>query len=65
MTLKEAKENIGRKVIYTPFPDCIPSDKEVGVITSTNDCFVFVRYGSDVISKATNPEDIEFEYNMI
>jgi len=33
--------------------------KEVGVVTSMNDSFVFVRYGTDTTSKATRREDLE------
>lgn len=60
MTLEEARSNIGKKVIYTPFKDCSYKDKEEGIITSVNKVNVFVRYGSDVNSKATNPEDLSF-----
>ena len=35
--------------------------REFGVITSWNDRFVFVRYGSDLHSKATNPEELTFD----
>lgn len=51
---------IDRKVVYTPFKGCDPKLKEEGIITSKNDKFVFVRYGSDVNSKATDPEDLEY-----
>lgn len=51
---------IGRKVVYTPFIGCDPELREEGVITDYNDKFVFVRYGNDVNSKATSPEDIEY-----
>lgn len=61
MTLNDAQNAIGRKVIYTPFLGCDPNMTEVGVITSVNDKFVFVRYGSDVNSKATRAEDLQFE----
>lgn len=54
MKLSEAE--VGRKVVYTPRHGA----KEDGVITSKNDRFVSVRYGNDVHSKATNPEDIEY-----
>ena len=61
MQIKQLKEeDIGRKVIYIPFEGCDPSLNEEGVITSWNDVNVFVRYGSDVNSKATYPRDIEF-----
>jgi len=55
-------ENIetGRKVVYTPFIGCDPELREEGVITSYNDKFIFVRYGNDVNSKATDPQDIEY-----
>lgn len=53
MTLVEAAERIGQKVVYRaphgPFTE--PGDE--GVITSVNARYVFVRYGSDTGSKAT------------
>lgn len=52
MTLDEARQHIGRGVVYRPFADVIP---ERGVITSVNDQWVFVRYGTDASSKATEP----------
>lgn len=58
MTLEECKNNIGRKVEYIPFEGCDPALHETGVITSVNSRFAFVRYGGDVNSKATNPEDL-------
>lgn len=58
MKLSEAQE--GRKVVYTPFKECDPKNKEEGVITSFNDKFIFVRYGSDYGSKATRLEDLEY-----
>lgn len=64
MKLSEARENIGRKVVYTPFKDCEYYMKETGVITSTNNKFVFVRYGNDVNSKATMAEDLELEVKL-
>jgi hypothetical protein len=50
----------GRKVAYTPFKDCDIKLVEEGIITSKNDKYVFVRYGADVNSKSTSPEDIEY-----
>ena len=58
MTIHECKESVGRKVTYVPFEGCDPSLHEHGVITSVNDKYAFVRYGSDVNSKATRPEDL-------
>lgn len=58
MTIQECKESVGRKVTYVPFEGCDPSLLEHGVITSVNDKYAFVRYGSDVNSKATRPEDL-------
>lgn len=49
------KEDVGRKVIYDP-----GYKTEEGVITSFNDHYVFVRYGSDVQSKATNYSDLKY-----
>lgn len=61
MTLNEASKGIGRKVIYTPFDGCLFGDLEYGVITSVNSKNVFVRYGTDVNSKSTDPNDLKFE----
>ena len=51
VTLDEARGHIGHGVTYRPFADVIP---ERGVITSVNDHWVFVRYGSGN-SEATEP----------
>lgn len=51
---------VGKKVVYTPFIGCDPEMREEGVITGFNDRFVFVRYGNDVSSKATFPEDLNY-----
>lgn len=56
MTLDEARANIGRKVGYRPPHPALPAEE--GVIASVNDRFVFVRYGSDLTAKATNPRDL-------
>jgi hypothetical protein len=61
MTLQEAKDNIGKKVIYTPFEGCDSKDLKYGVITSVNSKYVFVRYGSDINSKATGADYIELD----
>ena len=58
MTIEEAAKNIGRSVTYTPFKGCDSKELEFGVITSTNTSYVFVRYGADINSKATNAEDL-------
>lgn len=57
MTLDEARAGIRRKVVYQPRPGMTP---EEGVITSVNDRYVFVRYGTSVTPAATWPADIEF-----
>lgn len=60
MTLAEARQLIGRTVIYRRWPVTAgPSD--IGVITSVNDTYVFVRYRSDTHSKATDPRDLTLE----
>jgi hypothetical protein len=60
MTLQEAKNNIGKWVVYTPFDGCSKDQKEIGIITSVNESYVFVRYGNELHSKATLPEDLKF-----
>lgn len=60
MTLDDARNNIGRSVVYKPFKGCDKSQYEYGVITRVGDVFVFVRYGSEILSKATNPKDLRF-----
>jgi hypothetical protein len=54
MTLDEAREHVGSKVLYTPSSDVV----EEGVITEVRGEYVFVRYGGDYGSKATRPEDL-------
>ena len=51
-----ASTDFGRKVVYTAHH----GETEEGVITSANCKFIFVRYGSDCHSKATDPEQLEF-----
>lgn len=67
MTLEEARAAVGRKVVYRPphwksvkRKNPGPWAPEEGVITSVNDSFVFVRYGSQAGSAATNAENLEF-----
>ena len=33
---------------------------EEGIITSWNDTFIFVKYGKDITSKATYPQDLDW-----
>lgn len=58
ISLSDAREGIGRKVVYHPAGDW--SWSEEGVITSVNDTYVFVRYGTNVTSAATPPEQLEW-----
>lgn len=58
MTIDEAREHIGNKVVYRAAHVPVDSPVEEGVITSVNSIMVFVRYGSDAHSKATYPSDI-------
>lgn len=51
MTLEQARAHIGAKVVYRTAYGRI----EEGVITSTGQRWVFVRYGADTGSKATDP----------
>jgi hypothetical protein len=59
MTLDEARGRVGSLVVYRR-EYCAP---EEGVITSVNDQYVFVRYGSQQTSQATDPRDLEFTYD--
>ena len=60
MTLDEAREHVGDGVAYRPRPHRPWADPpEEGTITSANDSYVFVRYGSQQTSAATNPADLE------
>jgi hypothetical protein len=62
MQLHEAQALLDRhgpgqvKLVYRSHPD---AEAEEGVITSVTGAFVFIRYGADVHSKATRPEDLE------
>lgn len=60
MTLKDAANNIGKSVVYTPFKGCKEKDLEYGIITTTSNKYIFVRYGKDLDSKATSPSDLKF-----
>lgn len=53
MHLHDVKE--GMQVVYHPMHALMP---EQGVVTSKNDTYVFVRFGSDIHSKAVRPVDI-------
>lgn len=54
----EAMQNIGRRVVYTPYR----GEVEEGVITgvSTSGAWILVRYGAAQYSKATAPGALEF-----
>lgn len=52
MTLAEAAGHVGEKVLY----QAAASPPEEGVITSVNERYVFVRYGTDGCSLATPAE---------
>lgn len=58
MTLDEARELIGQKVVYRAGHVPATEVGEEGVITSVNDTYVFVRYGAHIGSQATSPEDL-------
>jgi hypothetical protein len=55
------RQDIGRSVSWSTnmFPG---QQKEVGVITSFNASYVFVRFGSDTHSKACRYQNLEFEH---
>jgi hypothetical protein len=56
VTLDEAREHVGAKVLYCE-PGSAPSEE--GVITSVNEHYVFVRYGADYGSKATHAHRLD------
>lgn len=53
MTLTEARERVGQKVIYRPPHVDHDRQGEEGVVTTVGDTFVYVRFGTDTYSKAT------------
>ena len=55
MKLVEARESVGKKVVYT---QKYTNKKEYWIIKKINYEYVFVRY-DDGIAKATRPEDLE------
>lgn len=60
MTIQEARNNIGRAVIYSSGSKEL---REHGVITSVNYFFVFVRYAGQLRNasgRATAPGDLVF-----
>lgn len=63
ITIEQARECVGRSVTYArrddpTDPTRITAGPELGTITSVNERYVFVRYGSDRGSKGTNPGDL-------
>ncbi len=60
MELKNIKR--GDKVVYITnlmiTADKRIDEKNIGIVTSTNDKFAFVQYINDNNSKATRPEDL-------
>ncbi len=61
LTLDQARSMIGRVVVYRPKPGYMGrvAPAEQGVITSVNARYVFVRYGANPGSQATDPADLE------
>jgi hypothetical protein len=55
VTLTEARQHIGESVIYNERTWDDRGKTDAGVITSVGNRFVFVRYGDDTGSKATDP----------
>ena len=56
--IEPTMKDIGRGVRYRPPHGGDPED---GIITSLSNHYVFVRYGSDVFSKATRRDDLEWQ----
>lgn len=62
MTLDEARNSIGRAVVYLPYGGGRP---EHGIITEVRSRWVFVRYGTEQTSKATMPQDLRFLTELV
>lgn len=62
MSIDEARDHVGRQVIYRPCGALAGDRLESGVISSVNAAYVFVRYGSDLGSKATHAEQLELAH---
>ncbi len=57
--LKPTDFKVGELVLYIPrHAGAHLSQAERGIVTSTNEYYVFVRYGSALHSNATRPEDL-------
>ena len=58
ITVEHARDNIGRKVVYTPYRGKV----EEGVITGVSErgTWIFVRFGADTNAKATTPAALDF-----
>lgn len=55
--IEPTPSDIGRTVVYQD-RGCMQIEE--GVITSFNDAYVFVRYGSEHTPKATRRQDLEW-----
>lgn len=55
MTLAEAREHVGRGVVYRPHPGAPAED---GTIIRVGDSLVFVLYVGDRNPKGTRPADL-------
>jgi hypothetical protein len=58
--IEPTEDDIGRGVIYRPLHNPIDG-AETGVISSFNDKYVFVRYGSNRVGTATYREHLDWE----
>lgn len=56
--IEPTDNDVGRKVVYRAHHP--GTQLEEGVITSFNESFVFVRYGSGTTSQATSRNDLEW-----
>jgi len=59
MTIDEARNNIGKTVIYKPFEGCSNRLWDIGKIKSVNKKYVFVLYKHNIdCGEATKPEKL-------
>jgi len=62
--IEPTKNDIGRKVIFKQ--DWMnPKDYEYGLITSFNNTYVHVRYGTDTGSKPTDRENLFWNQTVV
>ena len=60
MTLDEAKNNIGKEVIFTPYQGCKDEEKKIGVLISVG-YIAFVEFKDRCYYKAVDSNQLELK----